>query len=164
MHSFISFLFKYAPQLIISIALVITQLLFIDTNIIGVYMFGSFYTGTDRYKIFTMSVFITLLYDSIKIMPLGTWAFAFFAVTVLVEGLLYSAGLKNELRSFSIRGNIVLILVIGISTIAHVYGIQLLSSQTLAKGTEWSIFVLALLFVLLYRLAATRSSREYIQL
>jgi len=164
MNNFFSFLFKHTPQLLISLILVIAQLVFINSNIIGVYMFGSFYTGMDRYKIFIISVFITLLFDAIKIIPLGTWALAFFAVTVLIEGILQIFGLKNELQSSSLRGNIFLIVVISLSTIAHSYALQFLSFQTLAKGGEWSIFVLAILFVLLHRITATRSSREYIQL
>lgn len=164
MQRLFSFLFKYAPQLLISLGLVIAQLVFIDRNIIGVYLFGSLFTGTDRYKIVVISVFITLLYDSIKIIPLGTWALSFFAIVFMFESILQLFQIRDELRIYTLRGVLLLTIIISSTTVLQSYAIQLLSTHTLVKGGEFSIVILTLLFILLRKISATRSSREYIQL
>lgn len=162
MQKALSFIIRYIPQLLVSLLLVFTQLLFLNSNIIGVYLFTSLFTNKSYYKIFVTCCIVTVLYDSIKITHLGSWALSFFAVALIGEVIFNFLKFKNEINVTSLRGFLLLFIVIAISAIAQSRLLQWLTGQALAPQNESSIVVLTILVVILHRFTSNQKRSDYV--
>ena len=164
MQKLLTSLFKITPHLLFAFVLICTQLLFINSNIAGVYLFGVLMTSENKSKVFILSACITLLYDAVKLAPLGSWALSFYTVAICGEILLSTIRIKSELQTSSVRGGVLLVAIISTLAITQVHLLKVISGQTLAQANEFSIVVLDILYVLMHRIRSARNSQGYLHI
>jgi cell shape-determining protein MreD len=158
------FLFKNAPILLFSLTLLLVQLLFVSLNIIGLYLFGKLLTSSDSYKLMPIIAVITLLYDSTKVEPLGTWALSFSVIGLLVEVVSRILRIRNELNNNTLRSEIFLALTISAATIAQTYLLHLMSGESFAFSTQYSIVGLSILYIIIHKTTTSRNRNNLVNL
>jgi hypothetical protein len=164
MSKIVEFVIKNVPHLLLIVVLISAQLLFFNSNIIGIYLFGILYTSENRYKLFISSLFTTLIYDSVKIIILGSWALSFFLVAICGEVIIKIVGSPRDRTTESMRSYLILFIVISASALAQNYLLQLFAQQAVAQQNQFSIVVCVLLYLLLRKIMSNRKSGDYLQI
>lgn len=164
MQKTLIFLFKNTPLVLFSLALLLIQLLFININIIGLYLFGKLCTSTENYKLMPIIAIITLLYDATKVEPLGTWALSFSVVGLCIEIISRVLRIRNDLNNNTLRSEIFLALTISAATIAQTYLLQLMSGESFAFSTQYSIVGLSILYIIIHKTTTSRNRNNLVNL
>ncbi len=164
MQKIIANIIKYLPQLGLSIGLIFAQLLFLNVNIIGVYLFGRLFTTTEKFKLLPAIIVITLIYDSAKIIPFGSWALSFSIVALIIEVVTSLLHMRDEIGKPTLRGEVLLTICIALCAAGQAALVRAIAGESVALIDEYSIVVLTLIYVLIYKVTASRRRQDYLHI
>jgi hypothetical protein len=164
MQKAITNIIKYLPNIALSVGLIFAQLLFINVNIIGVYLFGRLFTSSEKFKLLPAIVVITLIYDSAKIIPFGSWALSFSVVALAVEAITTIFHAREEIGKPTLRGEVLLALCTALAAGGQAALVRTIAGESVALIDEYSIVVLTLIYVLIYKITASRRRQDYLHI
>lgn len=164
MNKALESIIKYGPTTITLILLLCIQLLFINANILGIYIYGVLYTEENNPKVFLISCIVSLLYDAVKLQTLGIWALSFFIVAALLDGILSMLKIKKELQSHTLRGDIFLFLIVTGSAAIQSTVQHIIIGQKLALDKDWSIVIYGLLFIVVRKIYSSHKPYNYLKI
>ncbi len=153
-------IFKFLPSVTRVLFLLFIQLLLLGINLVGIFHYARLYTYRDLYKVIFSAAVTSLLYDSIKMLPLGSWSLTFFIVAIpamLCLNILKMQG-ENELNSWP--ATFMLITLTVISTLLQSFLLMKISGQkNFDFGTIYSIVALTTLYLVIQKLIHKKETR-----
>lgn len=149
MQFFIKNLIKFVPNIIAILILVIVQMLFIGTNIIGSILFARLFIYRKLYNNIILVTLASLLYDAIKMIPLGSWSLSFYVIALPVLGLLHIFKVQNDRPLYSWPTALTQVGIVSFSALSQSYVLMKISGQHTFNFTNaYSIVTVSTLYIL----------------
>ncbi len=151
---------KYLPVITVVFVLVFVQLLFIGTNIIGIILYGRLFVYRDTYKILSAAAITSLIYDSVKMLPLGSWTFSFCVIAVLA--LIIVNVLKlHTISVLESWPSVVLLFVLTVSaaTIQSYVLLRISGQNAFDFNSLYSIVTLSIIFIIFQKITHKKERR-----
>ncbi|MDQ3239175.1 MAG: hypothetical protein M3P33_01490 [bacterium] len=97
----------------------IIQILILPYNLLALFLFEILLTNKSIINVLILAVLVSLIYDSIKLAPLGTWMFTFFSVALIMQLIIKIIKVNFLENSTTISVIALRILLISIATFIH---------------------------------------------
>ncbi len=160
MQFFIKNIIRIAPITLIILVILIIQLLFIGTNIVGVILFSQLYSYRKTFKILIAVIVTSLIYDSIKMIPIGSWALSFSVVAACSLTILSILRMQGDKELESWPTTLFLVFVVAVSASAQSYILSRIGEHKLFDiNLVYSIVALSTLCIIIQKLNHKKERR-----
>ncbi len=106
-------------RFLLVICIMIIQILILPYNLLALFLFEILLTNKSIINVLILAVLVSLIYDSIKLAPLGTWMFTFFSVALIMQLIIKIIKVNFLENSTTISVIALRILLISIATFIH---------------------------------------------
>jgi hypothetical protein len=140
------------------------QVILLPFNLLGIFLFEQMYSGTTFFKVMILTILTSLIFDSIKMAPLGAWMFSFF-LSALPAGIVLKV-LKLNISDFNTSITIQIARVFFISISAFVQYIlysKLIGVNSIDFKIIFSIVVVTVIYLVLILLIRNKNTPSLLQ-
>ncbi|MDQ3099335.1 MAG: hypothetical protein M3Q44_06320 [bacterium] len=149
MQSILKHFIKLIPVMTAVLLLIIIQLLFIGINIVGIILFTRLFIFRKMYRTISAAALVSLIYDSVKMNPLGAWSSTFFIVALPVLILFHLLKIQSEKELNSWPSTFLVVFLVVVSASLQSFLLMRISGQNIFDfNSLYSIVALSTLYIL----------------
>jgi hypothetical protein len=161
------FFFKTALPFLLNFLLVLCvmalQLIFFQVNLLGIYLYEKLYDQKNIMYVIALAIIASLMFDSIKMSPLGLWIFSYFLGALPVVITTTVAKINIAERDGQYTSEIIRICLITISSFIQTVIYNRLSNiNSIDFKQLFSIVAISVVYVVLIRLVRKKNSSSLI--
>jgi len=131
------------------------QLLFIQVNIIGIFLFVKILLTRDIYKAIIIALFTSIIFDSVTVNPIGLWALSFYFSSLVIVIIARLLKINEDINTVSKISLVPIIILISLAASLQIYIItRLQGHQSFDFNHLYSIVALSTLYTLFIKITA----------
>lgn len=155
MKILLQLLFKNLPSIVSITFLMFIQLLFIQVNIIGIFLFVKILLTRDIYKAIIIALFTSIIFDSVTVNPIGLWALSFYFSSLVIVIIARLLKINEDINTVSKISLVPIIILISLAASLQIYIItRLQGHQSFDFNHLYSIVALSTLYTLFIKITA----------
>jgi hypothetical protein len=137
------------------IVIIFLQLLFIQINFVGIFLFSQILLKRDIYRTVSVVLISSLIYDSIKLNPIGLWAVTFYFSALIITIIARLIKINEDINTISKISLIPLIFLISAAGVMQTVGLSYLEGYKMFDYSQiYSIVALSTLYTVFIKITA----------